>query len=307
MDIRQIRYFMAVAEYLNFTEAASHLFIAQSSLSQQIAELEKTLGVKLFKRNKRYVQLTSAGKVFLEEASTILQKYEEAMDRTRQADSGILGTLNIGFLGYSVNHFLPKLIKHFRKEYPFITIKLDRYGHGRLNEALKNKELDIAFTSSFGLQNIPNLDLLKIYSDLSSVVVHQDHPFATREMIKIAELTDESFITLKRQVSPQAHDRFLQMCTDSGFSPTIVNQTSYLDTVLLLVEAGMGIAVMPKSVRSIASPGLRFLEIEGKVSQFDLVAAWKKTNPNPSIPYFIKEIEDFVTEVSRNSAILTTT
>ncbi|MEW9053085.1 MAG: LysR family transcriptional regulator [Neobacillus sp.] len=303
MDIRQLRYFIAVAEHLNFTEAANHLFIAQSSLSQRIAELEKSLGVKLFKRNKRFVQLTSAGTVFLQEATDILQKYAEATERTRRADSGILGTLNIGFLGHSVNQFLPKLVKNFHVNYPHITLKFDRYSHGRLNESLKNEELDIAFTSSFGLQNIPNLDLLKVYRDQSCVVVHQDHPLATRTKIMMTELTEESFITLKRQVSPQAYDRFLKMCNDSGFSPSIVNQTSFLDTVLLLVEAGMGIAVMPKSVKTIANPGLFFLEIDGSVSQFDMVAAWKKSNPNPSIPFFLKEIENFVSEYSENNAL----
>lgn len=296
MDIRQLRYFIAVAEHLNFTEAANQLFIAQSSLSQRIAELEKTLGVKLFERNKRSVQLTSAGKVFLKEASYLLQKYEEATERTRQADSGIQGTLNIGFLGYSVNQFLPKCIKKFRREYPLIQLKLDRYSHGRLNEALKNDELDLTFTSSFGLRNIPNLEVLKVYSDISTVVVYEDHPLASYEKVKMAELNEESFITQKREVSPQAYDRFLKMCTDSGFSPNIVNQTSFLDAVLLLVEGGLGIAVMPKNVKTFANPGLRFLEIEGQISEFDIVAAWKKNSSNPSIPFFLKEIENLTSE-----------
>ncbi len=294
MDIKQFRYFMAVAEHLNFTEAANQLFIAQSSLSQRIVELEKTLGVKLFTRNKRSVQLTSAGKVFLKEATYLLQKFEEATERTRQADSGIQGTLNIGFLGYSVNQFLPKVINKVRKQYPLIKLKLDRYSHGRLNEALKNDELDITFTSSFGLQNIPNLELLKVYSDISSVVVYEGHPLASVKKVKMAELSEESFITQKREVSPQAYDRFLKMCTDSGFSPNIVNQTSFLDAVLLLVEGGLGIAIMPKNVKSFANSGLHFLDIEGEISQFDIVAAWKENSSNPSIPFFLEEINKVI-------------
>lgn len=291
MDIRQLRYFIAVAEHLSFTEAANRLFVVQSAVSQQIAELEKRLEVKLFERTKRSVQLTSAGRVFLREATLLLQKSEEAIELARQAESGVLGSLNIGFLGLSLKQYLPRLIRQFRLDYPQITLKVNRFSHGLLNESLGNGELDLAFTSSFGLQSIPDLEWKSVYSDSSTIVIHQDHPLASRSKVNLAELAHEPFIALNRQDSPQAYDRLLQLCANNGFSPNIVSQTGFIDTVLLLVEAGMGIAIMPRGIQSYASPELRFLEIEGYDSQFDLVVAWKKTNPNPSIPFFLDAIE----------------
>lgn len=291
MDIRQLRYFIAVAEELNFTEAAKHLFVAQSAVSQQIADLEKKIGVQLFIRNKRSVKLTKAGAVLLKEAISLVNKSEEAIEKARHAELGIIGSLNIGFLGYTEKIFLPYLIRQFRRNYPKVDLHLNQFNHGMLIESLKTGELDIVFTLAFGLDPIGGLKKKSIFMETISIVMHCEHPLANRSSIAIADLSEERFITVNRQESPQGFNKTLLMCANSGFSPNIVSEPKLLHTVLLLVDAGMGIAILPKSLKLYSSPSLRFIDIEGEKAEDELVVAWKKTNPNASIPLFLKELD----------------
>jgi DNA-binding transcriptional LysR family regulator len=291
MDIRQLRYFIAVAEHLSFTEASKHLFVAQSAVSQQIADLEEKIGVKLFTRNKRSVRLTSAGSVLLKESISIVNKTEEAIEKTRQAEMGIIGNLNIGFLGYTERNFLPYLIREFRRKYPKVDLHLNQYNHGMLNESLKSGELDIGFTFSFGLYNIGGLEGKTVFTETISVVLHQDHPLAKETSIDISSLANERFIALDRQESPQGFNQTLQICANHGFSPNIVSEPSLLSTVLMMVDSGMGIAILPKSLKLHSSPSLRFVDIQGEKTEYELVAAWKRTNTNPSISLFLDALE----------------
>lgn len=291
MDLRQLRYFVAVAEHLNFTEAAKHLYIAQSAVSQQIADLEKKLGVKLFIRNKRSVRLTNAGNVLLQEAIHLISRSEEAVKKTRQADLGIIGKLNIGFLGYTEKIFLPYLIRRFRNNYPEIDLHIDQYNHGMLIEALNTGELDMGFTLGFGVDRISGLERQNILTEKLSIVMYHDHPLAHESSIKISDLTTESFIVLNRKESPQGFNQTLLICANNGFSPNIVSEPKLLSTVLMLVDTGMGIAILPKSLKFNSSPSLRFIDIQGDQNEYELVVAWKKSNMNKSISLFLNELE----------------
>ncbi|ABR50504.1 transcriptional regulator, LysR family [Alkaliphilus metalliredigens QYMF] len=291
MDIRQLRYFIAVAEHLNFTEAAKHLFVAQSAVSQQIADLENKIEVKLFDRNKRSVKLTHAGGVLLKEAIDIVSRAEEAVIKTQEAELGIIGSLKIGFLGYTEKNFLPFLIRGFRRNYQNIDLQLDQYNHGILIDSLSTGELDIGFTLSFGLDNIGGLEKRSLFTEPISIVMHCDHPLAHQSSINLGDLAQERFIALNRHESPQGFNQTLLICANKGFSPNIVSGPKLLHTVLLLVDAEMGIAILPKSLEHHASPSLRFIDIEGEAVQHELVVAWKTSNQNPSIPLFLKELD----------------
>jgi DNA-binding transcriptional LysR family regulator len=292
MDIRQLKYFAAVAEHLNFTEASRQMFVAQSAVSQQIAELEKQLGVKLFQRNKRSVRLTSAGLVLQKEAAFLISRFEEAEEKTKQADSGILGTLRIGFLGYTERMFLPALIRSFRKQYPQIDLQLEQYHHGVLIEKLNNEELDIGFTLAFGVESISSLKRRVVYHETISVVMHDAHPMANIKNLKLIDLANEPFIVLNRRESPQGYHQTLLICSNHGFTPNIVHEPRLMQTVLLLVDAGMGIAILPKSAQLQASSNLRFIDLDEAEEAYELVAAWNKNSSNPSITLFLKELEN---------------
>lgn len=290
MDVRQLKYFAAVAEYLNFTEAAKHLYVAQSAVSQQIADLERELGVQLFNRTKRSVKLTNAGKVLLKEANFIIGRMNEAKEKTKQADLGLIGSLRVGFLGYAERSLLPPFIRHFRQLYPQIELHLDQYHHGELIEMINNEELDVGFTLAFGIESMSHLDFMTIFQETIAVVVHEEHPRAKDKIIKLSELSTEPFIVLNRRESPQGYQQTLQICTNNGFTPHIAHEPKLLQTVLMLVDAGMGIAILPKSAQMLASNSLCFIELDEKQEAYELVATWHRHNVNPSTALFIDEL-----------------
>ncbi|WP_342431290.1 LysR family transcriptional regulator [Neobacillus sp. FSL H8-0543] len=291
MDIRPLRYFISVAEHLNFTEASKELFVAQPAVSQQIAQLEKKLGVKLFHRDKHSVRLTNAGTVFLKNAKEIIEKIDESIVNAQQAEEGFIGTLNIGILNIPVRDFLPLLIRKFRQKYPRVNIRLNYHHLGRIIEKLKADELDIAFTLSPGMQNIGGIESKTLWSQPHSIILHQDHPLANRTSINIAELADEPFVMVDRQEAPPGFDLLLAACGNHGFSPNIVSTAARIEAVLMMVDSDIGIAILPKYLQFFAPPSLRFIDIEGDNLSIDVITSWKKINNNPTLSLFIEELE----------------
>ncbi len=290
MEIRQLQYFVSVAQHLNFTKAAKQLFIAQPAVSQQIANLEKEMGVKLFKRDQHSVQLTPSGVVFLKEAIEIIKKSEEAVKKAIEAKNGVIGHINISFLSAAVKGFFPSFVKQFNLKYPNIELHLNHSQTGEIIEKLKSDEIDIAFTLSMGLQNIGGLESKVLFSVPHCVIVHDDHPLANKQSIYMKDLVEEKFVLLKREESPQGFDYILALCSDHGYSPNIVSQEERIETVLMLVEAGKGITILLEHLSSYASPSLQFKYLEDANQIIDIVACWKKSNTNPSLSLFIDEL-----------------
>lgn len=293
MEIRHLKYFAAVADYLSFTDAARHLFVAQSAVSQQIAELERELGVRLFDRNKRSVRLTNAGEVLLKEAGFLLSRIEEAADKTKQADAGLIGTLRIGILGYTERFFLPAMIRQFQHNYPQIELQLDQYPHGELIEKLSGDELDIGFTLAFGIEALTSLDRQFIHHERIAVVMHESHPYANEVALDLRMLASEPFVVLNRHESPQGYQQTLQICSSYGFAPNIVHEPHLIQTVLMLVDAGMGISILPKSASLQAAKSLKFIELKDHLGSYELVATWKKNNQNQSVKLFLDNLAAF--------------
>jgi DNA-binding transcriptional LysR family regulator len=293
MDIRQLRYFITVAEYLNFTKAANQLYVAQSAISHQIADLEQQLGVKLFIRNKRSVQLTPAGSVFLKEAIEIVEKTSGAIEKAKQTDAGVIGSLSIGFLSVHVRRFLPNVIKQFRETHPNVELFLNHLPSKMLKEALEEGEIDIALTLPAGLDRIEEIEIQSVTREPYCIVMHKNHPLSGHKKIKLSELAKEPFIIHNRHASPVgSYDFIVHLCEQSGFTPRIVSQPRFVDTVPILVESEIGISILPKSFEVVSSPSLRFVEIDGTVdSDCELVLAWKKNNLNPSIQLFLDVLE----------------
>jgi DNA-binding transcriptional LysR family regulator len=291
MEIRQLRYFITVAEHLNFTEAARQLFVAQPAVSQQIKSLEKEIGITLFVRDKHSVNLTPAGKVFLNDAIDMLKRSEDAIKRARKADIGEVGELKIGFLNAPVRQFLPGLVKEFRRKYSQVQIRLNHYQTGQIAEKLRDDQVDIAFTMSFTPQDIAEWEYKTLFSQPYCVFMNEEHPFSGKDRIRISDLADESFVMLERKESPQGYDHLFTLFANHGFLPNITAQTERIETVLMIVEAGLGIALLPKHLRVYGTPSLRYMEVEEWDHTVNIVAAWKKANPNPSIPLFLKELD----------------
>ena len=287
MDITQLRYFVAVAEHLNFTEAARHLFIAQSGLSQGIASLEKQLGLRLFDRDTRSVRLTAAGIVFLKEAIEIIAKSEEAVKKAREADAGLSGSLNVGFLATLFKACLSRSVSGFRSRYPKVSLNLSQYTMATLHEALEHGNADIGFTRSFDLKDTPTLSWKAIVSDSISLVVPKNHPLANSATIDFSALRKEPFIMYDQSESPRWFELVMQICASRGFMPKIVNTPRLMETLLMLVDAGLGISIVPNSHKNCGIPGLRFIDIHGDDARIDVSVAWKKATTNPSVPLFL--------------------
>ena len=305
MEIRQLRYFISVAEHLNFTQAAKRLFVAQPAVSQQIASLEKELGLKLFVRDKHSVQLTPAGKVFLHDAIEMLNRSEEAINKAKKAAIGEVGQLNIGFLYATVKNFLPALVRDFREKYPHVQFSFNHYQTAQIIEKLRKDEVDIAFTLSFRPEDMAEWEHKTLLSQPYGVFMSKSHRLAGRNCIPIIELAHEPLVMLDRKEAPQGYDHLITLFSNHGLIPNITTQTRRIETVLMLVEAGLGVAVLPQHLGVYANPSLRFIEIEEWQHTVEIVLAWKKTNSNPSIPLFLKELDSLnFKEVQNNIGLV---
>lgn len=301
MDLRQLKYFVAVAEKLNFTEAAKTLFVAQSAVSQQISELERQLGMPLFTRNRRIVQLTPAGNVLYCEATGLLKRFDEVVENTLNAHLGYKGHLRIGYIGYGDRKWLPIAIKAFQSKYPEVTLEVERYHQAALIKSLKENNIDIAITFSFGISGVEEAleqwETRHIYTETLCAVVSKDNPLTqhwANQKMPLSALAAEPFIIQNRHESPQGYDKTLQICSAHGFSPKILNTPNLVQTVLVLVEAQLGVAILPESLATYAGPNVVFLPLalESSLAQYAIVAAWKAKLANPALKHFIEIIEE---------------
>ncbi|MBP2644619.1 MAG: transcriptional regulator AlsR family [Firmicutes bacterium] len=293
MELRQIRYFIAAARYLNFTEAAKHLFITQPTLSQQIAELEEYLGVKLFDRNGRTIRLTIAGEVFLKEACEILAKTEEAVIATRRVRTGMVGNIKIGFMAEAAKKFLPQAVAKFRHNHSNVDLSMAQYTLWPLTKALKQGHIDIACMLAFSLDN-KAFAWKTLYTDFQAAVVRYDHPLANHTKISLLEIAEEPFVLMSRDEGPEPIDQLSKEFARQGITPNIVSQHSSMESVLMSIESGIGISILPRCVEAYATPDIKFLDLGEDSFTVDVVVAWKKENSNPIIPLFINELEGAV-------------
>lgn len=291
MEIQLLREFTCLAEHLNFSLAAKQLFIAQPVLSRHIADLEHALGVQLFARNKQTVRLTPIGAIVLTEAKAILAHYEEGIQKIRLAVAGFAGQLKIGFLGAPTKNFFSALISRFRNIYPNVDLQLNQLNLGALASTLKHGDIDIAFTLSFDLLSIPGLCWKTLYPDSLAIVLRHDHPAANNNDIKLSTLSKEKFLLLAQEESPSLYNQITTLCAAAGFSPDIVKLTTFPENALLMVESGIGIAILPKHINVYASQELQFLDIADDDFEFDVVVAWNEVHSNPAVPLFLQELD----------------
>lgn len=290
MDIKQLRYFISVAKHLNFTKAAQEHFMTQPALSQQIADLERHLGVKLFIRNRHSVFLTPAADELLPEAKYLVSKSDEFMQLANQVQSGMAGCLTIGVLGLSERSFLPSLILSYRSKYPHIKISLKLLSMGALDKALEAQNVDVGFTLiEKPAPSFLNWKTLK--RDTLCVVSRNDNPLTESNDISFSDLIKETVFFQDRLTSPRGFNNLTRVCSNRGFTPN-VNLAPNWGTVLMSVESGMGISILPRLIPdTYGSPNLQLSGLEGNDTQVEFVIAWNSANSNPAISFFLNELE----------------
>ncbi|MEB3279959.1 MAG: LysR substrate-binding domain-containing protein [Lyngbya sp.] len=301
MELRHLRYFVAVAEELHFGRAAQRLHIAQQPLSRQIRDLEADIGVQLFYRTKRTVRLTEAGEVFLTEARKILQQAEQAVLLAQQTSKGEIGKLTVGFTGPALNRILPKIVRLFKERHPQVELLLQRLQTNEQVAALKTGQIQV------GLLHPPIEDdmlVLKTIHRESLVAVLPDTHRLARESnqpISIKQLVNESFILYPRQVGPVLYDQIISLCQQAGFSPKIVQEVIPQQTILGLVSANIGISLLHASVKAVAPPGVVIRELLELTPELELAVAWHRDTTNPVLPAFLAIVREIERSLEKRS------
>lgn len=286
MNIQQLEYFLAVAKFLNFTRAAEKYYISQTAITQQIKSLEEQLEVKLFNRSKRYVELTPAGMVFVEEAKNIINIMKEAVNKTQAAATGLFGNLTVGFIkGYEHTNF-PEKIHLFKNFNENINLFLKRKDPIPLYENLEKNKYDIVFNFDFNGEKYINFERKLIERIPLVAVLYKKHPLANRKFIFREELKNEFFIVNKiNYLKNDGTEKILDNYIKSGFIPNIVYESSDIETMLIMIATKVGISILPEYTQSIlkSSESLVFIPLKGKEEYIDIFAFWKKENKNPAI------------------------
>jgi DNA-binding transcriptional LysR family regulator len=266
MELRHLRYFVAVAREGNFTRAAAALGIQQPPLSQQIRDLERELGFELFRRLPRGVALTPGGAVFRDEAVAILAQAGHAVLRGRQAASGAEGSLSVGFTSSAMSHRIaPELIRRFRLANPAVEVVIEEGNAERLSERVAGAQLDVGFIRR-PVSERGNLEYHVLVDEPMLFALPVHHPIAQRALarrpphVRLAELRDESFIFVRRPGAPGMYGDLVRACHKAGFAPNVVAEVGQMLTNITLVAAGVGISAVPASMRDIHREGVAYLE-----------------------------------------------
>jgi len=289
MELRHLKYFVAVAEEMHFGRAAKRLHIAQPPLSQQIMNLEDELGIKLFDRARRTIQMTDAGIYFLKEAQQLLLHVEQAAETARRIYRGQAGRLTVGFVGSVVHTFLPEGLRLFRSRFPDVELVLQELNTAEQITSLHAGRVDVGFhyldaqDSALASKTLTQAPLM--------VVLPKKHALAGRKSLNIRELAQEPFIANTRSSEPVVRDAFISLCHSAGFSPRIAQEAGNVQTVLGLVASGLGVCLLPDFIKSIRRPGVRYIPLSGSPPTVKLGVVWRSDNVSTLVKSFVKVIE----------------
>ncbi|PLC55595.1 LysR family transcriptional regulator [Pollutimonas nitritireducens] len=290
MNLRQLRYFVVLAEELNFTRAADRLNISQPPLSQQIAQLEAELGVKLFERSSRRVELTEPGRVFLIDTRTTLDRIKRATIRVRALEQGLAGRIEVGL---SSSHFLgplPRLIFKYSRTHPSVQVTLNEMRPVDQVEALLERRIDVSISRAAIDDRL--LCSLPLWHDPAVVALPLGHRLASRQELRIAELSKERFVLLRRDGSPFAK-RIFERCAEAGFIPDIAQTVEEVPAQLYLVAAGLGIAIVPQSTRA-RIPAIVSCKLTDTIVEADVYGVMRRDNEKKALGAFLKEAQQLV-------------
>ncbi|WP_242205208.1 LysR family transcriptional regulator [Aestuariivivens insulae] len=288
LEIRHLRYFLVLAETLHFRKAASKVLISQSGLSQQINLLESILDVKLFERTNRSVSLSPAGKIFLKEARHIINNFDKSVHRWQETLKGNEGHLRIGFVGSAMKHYLPPIIKQFTTRYSEVNLTCEELTNVDQLKALEEGQIDVGFMRSNLVS--PEMNIKSVYKENFSLVLPADHYLTEQNFVNIGQVANESFILYPNESSPMYFQQILNLCSEYNFSPIITHRAIHGATIFKLVENGMGLSIVPNSLRDENNYHIRFIELKDTKSKTELFVFWKKNYTNPTLKNFLKFI-----------------
>lgn len=291
MELRHLRYFIAVAETLNFSRAAEHLHIAQPPLSQQIRALEDELGVQLFDRKKRPLQLTDAGVVFLEEARLALAQVERAVISAQRASRGEIGRLALGFNSAIANSVLLEILRSFRHRFPEVELVLHELASYQQAQELHNRQIDVGFVYLPNI-NDDTLSFMSLLQESLVIVLPETHPLSAQTQIQLQDLKDERFVLPKPNLVPGLYSQIVNLCQQVGFFPKVAHEAVWMLTVLSLVASGAGIALLPATAQNLHYAGVVYRTIQGQTANLQMAMVWRRNDSSAVLHKFLEVARD---------------
>jgi DNA-binding transcriptional LysR family regulator len=286
VELRHLRYFVAVAEELHFRRAAERLHVSQPPLSQQIRALETELGVTLLERNRRRVELTAAGAALLAEARAILAQVDHAVELTQRVARGEAGALAIGFVGSAMYGRLPDVVRAFHAERPSVDLRLREFPTAEALAALADGRIDVGVVRPGKVEAGVEIDVVQREEVLAALP--DRHRLASRTSLALGDLGGEAFVLLARREAPGLFGALDAAMSEIGVAPREVQEVSELRTVLGLVSAGVGVSLVPASVASGERSGVVFRPLTGRAPTVELALAWRAGDASPALAAFLE-------------------
>jgi len=275
VELRQLRYLIAVAEAGNFSRAAANLHMSQPPLSMQVKALEAELGVQLLERSNHGAKLTAAGTAFLEEARAALARLESARRRAQLVGRGEIGMLSVGFVSIADYGVLPPALKVFRARYPQVEVQLHELTTDAQIRELRASRLDLGV--ALAPMDEADLDFARLHDEELVLALPSSHRTGrAQDAMDLRTLSTESFIVPPRDIAPGLHDLIVAQCRAAGFAPRITQHARQMQTVISLVASGMGYALVPSSVRNLNRPGVQYRRLAGAAAQVELGIVTRK-------------------------------
>jgi DNA-binding transcriptional LysR family regulator len=290
MELRQIRYFVAVAETGNIGAAARKLHISQPPVTRQIHKLEQEIGGDLLVRTPKGVELTDAGKAFLVEAKTILAQSERAIERSRSAHLGEIGTLDVGFMGSPIYSTIPKILHYFRERSPQVSISLHRLGKQQQIDALRDGRLHVGFARYYPEE--PDLQSEQVELEPPALAVAESS-HVTDSPIRLKRLKNIPLIVFPTADRPNFADTVMQIFKQAQVEPRVSQATEDLTSALALTAAGLGCCLVPATVAGLGWPGIRFMPIANAKPMIPVHCIYRGGHPSPVLSSFIDALRHY--------------
>jgi DNA-binding transcriptional LysR family regulator len=287
MELRHLRYFIAVAEEENISRAALKLHVSQPGISRQIHDLEDEIGFQLFERSAKSLRLTDAGKVFLTEAKAVLQHAEDAVKKARAASSRARGEIHVGYAPSLTVQILPPTLRGFQGKFPNVRVALHDLSTEEMLAQLHNGKLQVALMVRPGRQTLSGLEFQELARYPLRVALAPKHPLAKLKAISLAQIAAEPIIAYSRADYPEYHAMLAKIFAPVGRVPRIAEEHDGVSGIVLAVESGGGFALVPSCVECMVGPRLKLIPLTADLPEIPVVAAWKKTSLTEPARQFI--------------------
>jgi len=281
LDLRLLRHFVVLAEELHFGRAAQRLNISQPPLSKQVQQLEERLGVPLFDRDRRSVRLTPAGEILAREARRLLAQSELALRAVQNTTDGQVGRVRIGFVPAALFMKVEQVFRDIGEQLPGIQTAWEEMGSAEQVQALQQDRIDLGFAHA--PQGLGAMASRLVARATLAAAIPDRHPLAPAPALRLADLADESFISLPREVAPGFHDLAISICLEAGFSPRIQHYAHHFLSLISLVSMGQGVTIVPESLQRATVPGVTFKPLSDVTAHAEYSVIWNPRNRLPSV------------------------